>query len=570
MKKEVIFSIVLILLMNFVSASIDVTYDTTPEESVIYNGYDCNDDCDNVNNLEKFLTKTGTNNLIYVSYPNEGLFSNYFYKSCFYPEARKTNINSYFNDQIISISLSKKSICESSISSVNIVGDTEVGSSIKISTSISSPFQKSSNSPYNFVPPDRQDYYKAETKVELLIDGIVKDTIEKNLLISTTENVEFIWIPETSDKGTHEIKIRTNVIDCQCEQPQNNVESSPISITISEPTTEEETCTDECTSNTCSSNARGYYICSDIDNDGCKELSSTLTQCPYTEVCDNGQCLTQQEAQKCSDGTPINTCSSTKPKYCDDNLILIDYPSHCGCPDGKVRVDDLCVIPEDDYTQCIPVWECGEWGDCFNKVKERTCIDINNCDTTQNKPITTQSCSRTETDEFSNTYQTTGNYTALFESEGWGNAFDTILEKIQDILFYQLTNIIMIIIALTIIILIIYFIAKRSFSKTTQDLKEGAKNTGEKIKKAVEKVQIKSVKPNELLIGIIKSLPQEEQNVAYTLMEGEGIRQSNLRKKTGLSFTRLEEILKKFEKREIIKKREKENDPKIYFHDMIK
>jgi hypothetical protein len=38
--------------------------------------------------------------------------------------------------------------------------------------------------------------------------------------------------------------------------------------------------------------------------------------------------------QTCSDGTAINVCSATKPKYCDANRNLVDKCTACGCATG--------------------------------------------------------------------------------------------------------------------------------------------------------------------------------------------------------------------------------------------
>jgi len=47
----------------------------------------------------------------------------------------------------------------------------------------------------------------------------------------------------------------------------------------------------------------------------------------------------------CSDGTRYDTCSGTKPKYCD-NGTLVDRCDICGCPAGQsCRVDGTCYTP---------------------------------------------------------------------------------------------------------------------------------------------------------------------------------------------------------------------------------
>ena len=43
-------------------------------------------------------------------------------------------------------------------------------------------------------------------------------------------------------------------------------------------------------------------------------------------------------------------------------------------------------------TTCTPNWKCGNWSTCVNNSQTRICTDSNNCGTTTNKPLETQSC----------------------------------------------------------------------------------------------------------------------------------------------------------------------------------
>ncbi len=43
--------------------------------------------------------------------------------------------------------------------------------------------------------------------------------------------------------------------------------------------------------------------------------------------------------------------------------------------------------------QCVEEWSCTDWSTCSGGIQTRTCIDVNNCGTTNNKPITSQTCS---------------------------------------------------------------------------------------------------------------------------------------------------------------------------------
>ena len=49
----------------------------------------------------------------------------------------------------------------------------------------------------------------------------------------------------------------------------------------------------------------------------------------------------EQMSGVCGDGTLYDKCSSTKPYFCQDGM-LVDLPSRCGCPDGFTRREDFC------------------------------------------------------------------------------------------------------------------------------------------------------------------------------------------------------------------------------------
>lgn len=55
-----------------------------------------------------------------------------------------------------------------------------------------------------------------------------------------------------------------------------------------------------------------------------------VDDCQAGEMCVVGQGSCQAINETCSDGTPYNECSTTKPKYCD-NGVLIDNCQVCGC-----------------------------------------------------------------------------------------------------------------------------------------------------------------------------------------------------------------------------------------------
>ncbi|MBL7056193.1 DUF4215 domain-containing protein [Candidatus Woesearchaeota archaeon] len=63
------------------------------------------------------------------------------------------------------------------------------------------------------------------------------------------------------------------------------------------------------------------------------------SSCIKDPKCDSGDVLTQYNpcTPECSDGTTLAQCSTTKPKYCNDNINLVDNCGLCGgCLDDEV------------------------------------------------------------------------------------------------------------------------------------------------------------------------------------------------------------------------------------------
>lgn len=53
----------------------------------------------------------------------------------------------------------------------------------------------------------------------------------------------------------------------------------------------------------------------------------------------------------------------------------------------------IYTITEAVVEACVESWSCGEWSTCsLSGTQTRVCVDSNNCDTTKNKPVETQTC----------------------------------------------------------------------------------------------------------------------------------------------------------------------------------
>jgi hypothetical protein len=87
-----------------------------------------------------------------------------------------------------------------------------------------------------------------------------------------------------------------------------------------------------------------------VDNNSCTHEACINGVCKWTAIgeCRNGDsccpdgCIHENDndcRRKCQDGTVLNGCSASKPKYCMASLInssisLVPFCSECGCPQG--------------------------------------------------------------------------------------------------------------------------------------------------------------------------------------------------------------------------------------------
>jgi hypothetical protein len=71
-----------------------------------------------------------------------------------------------------------------------------------------------------------------------------------------------------------------------------------------------------------------------------------------------------------------------------DNSNPIDNAANTNTP---IVSNPIQTIPE---IVCVSNWTCNSWNSCRNKVKERTCRDLNGCLIPTNKPNLTMACSQ--------------------------------------------------------------------------------------------------------------------------------------------------------------------------------
>jgi len=118
----------------------------------------------------------------------------------------------------------------------------------------------------------------------------------------------------------------------------------------------------------------------------------------------NGQSCNSNS--NCSSGYCVHSiCRSSSPYcgdgYCDSGEANSNCPADC--PSGAPYTGGGWVTPikkEESVTQeeteekptCQEDWTCTDWSVCVGGIQSRTCIDFNNCETTAEKPVLSQSC----------------------------------------------------------------------------------------------------------------------------------------------------------------------------------
>lgn len=107
--------------------------------------------------------------------------------------------------------------------------------------------------------------------------------------------------------------------------------------------------------------------------------------------------------QVCIKDNAISTISDISDDCDHDDEYLINCPGDsdgysCTITNNTFKITGLehSAIREIISTTCSTNWSCSTWSNCTNLVKSRTCTDINNCDTTSEKPALTEACVPTE------------------------------------------------------------------------------------------------------------------------------------------------------------------------------
>lgn len=148
--------------------------------------------------------------------------------------------------------------------------------------------------------------------------------------------------------------------------------------------------------------ADGTFTLSKLSDLSCRVESSNINP-GASEICSDGldnNCSGEaDESYWCtactdSDGdgygtASLGTCTYTGTDCNDSNNAI-----HPGAIEICDSLDNDCdgSIDEGGVCLCTESWSCGDWSTCTDSLQTRTCTDANNCGTTADRPITSQSC----------------------------------------------------------------------------------------------------------------------------------------------------------------------------------
>ena len=172
--------------------------------------------------------------------------------------------------------------------------------------------------------------------------------------------------------------------------------------------------------------------CVNVEESGVQEQSEESTEGGQEHVAaivesDTSQPAQQQEQlacpSSCNDGNPCTDdyCNESTNYLCSNNILngeAIGCSGSAGtckinsCVNGTCQQqtqtnccgNSQCEVLESHLScpvdcECTPDWQCTSWSTCNGGVKTRTCYDYSYCETTQDKPAESQSCTMSITEK---------------------------------------------------------------------------------------------------------------------------------------------------------------------------
>ncbi len=582
MKKRLVVLLIIIFLLPFISA-VSITYkyynDTeyqNPITNVQLFVYNCTDEsCSSlITPYWNNQTSTGDSNVITITNltPISQYNKEFHYASCYKVKEESRYLN-YYEGSEQEIWLSKEPICSAFPLNLQVEGS-GINSGWKVKVNVKEVFNSTT------VPADG-----LPSEVMLYINDTPNQS--KDVVVPVNGSVvEFNWTPNAV--GTYEIKIKTNVTDCKCSSSEVKEISQVIEVAEA-----------GCVENwTCSEwgpciNNQQNRTCTDLNNCG-----TTINKPEETRSCaeggegggegggeeggEEGEGVGETNATACvadglcrlgcTNGDPDCSCIVQGGRICTGNFIcpknfeLKAKEQGCCATLCKeycaVNGEEQYCVPSEDRCALKRVCVNNTWSSCVKIdpycIRGNACIDgtpSGQC-SWRTSGLFCQNGSLVIKPECVNISLPRANISNISNISNVSYGNQTIQVELSPELKAVLKRIAKYLgIAAAIsfaIIITLYLIARKKGRIVISE-------------EAEEK--LRPVRPSELLLSLIQTLPSNERRICEKLLEGDGIRQDALRAEVGMTKAQITKALSSLEEKQIIKEREDEKNPRIWFND---
>lgn len=527
MIKRLILLIVLIVLFIlsavFVNAEVNFSYQINQNNFAV-DVYNCGDDCI-ANTNPSFVysfSSLGDRALVNLN-PSNYLIV--FYKDCFMPSAKQENVDNSIENTTIIYELTKKNGCNAALDTPIITGSKLVNESVTLSSNVRGVYSLADYGIYDYLGSiaqlSRANFFRGRIIVDFYVNDELVNSGDFNLGANEMQPFSFIFTP--NQKGAYNLRIASRVDDCKC--------------------------------------------------------SGSLSDSKETAVAINDVYV--QQAQQLPK-------KNTTVKKGNTNAGTSFFPSQ-----GSCDADGLCntnCIGGDSDCSCANQngYTCGDNEECTAKI-------LRNWDEVL-------CCSRECI--ISNITAETNGIKALGEIKL--NKNETYIPSIKSIDIHERGfqySVAIIVIALILFSIFVSF-ALHHFGDevgfvvgTTSKISKGTgeyfcflgeswekirgrlrsksikKDDKKDIKGSVGKEAMKdtkAVKLNPLILKILDTLYGDEESVFKIVLDNEGVKKDDIREQLGWDRIRMEQALIKLERKQVVKLKGSDENPKIYVHDWLK
>jgi hypothetical protein len=124
------------------------------------------------------------------------------------------------------------------------------------------------------------------------------------------------------------------------------------------------------------------------------DLNVAITNFCGDQICDSGEtCKTcEKDCGKCKAGGVSGSGGGGGSSGGGSSGVSNSDSSTTSGNEEKETTGTENVTIEGNETTCVENWDCSDWFECFNGKQKRTCVDLNDCGTENNKPATVQDC----------------------------------------------------------------------------------------------------------------------------------------------------------------------------------